>query len=177
MTTACVLLAIMGVLGATDIVLFHVWLHGLRGRRESRAELVTHFLRGPTYAVLFVVMPNVDLQGAWFAALLGLLGFDALISVADFWLERDSREGVGGLPRGEYLLHVFLAGLFGAMVFAVMREAPARLDAATSITWMPMGSGPAPDALRVMLLLMSPVVLWTGLLDLRAVIRLGRDEG
>lgn len=173
-TTACALLLAMGVLGATDIVLFHVRAHALRSRVESRAELVTHFLRGPTYAALFVVVPNLDLRGGWFAALLGLLAFDAVISVVDFWLEPDSRRSVGGLPRGEYVLHVVLAALFGALVLAIGQEAPERLDAAASARWLGRDEG-APPLLRLALTVMSPIVLWTGLLDLAAVQRLGRS--
>lgn len=173
-TTICALLFTMGVLGATDIVLFHVRAHALRSRVESRAELVTHFLRGPTYATLFAVVPNVDPRGGWYVALLGLLTIDALISVADFWLEPDSRRSAGGLPRGEYLLHVVLAALFGALVFAVLQDAPARLAEATSARWVPLDEG-APPLLRLVLLAMAPIVLWTGLLDLAAVRRLGRS--
>lgn len=174
MTTICVLLFVMGLLGATDIVLFHVLAHGLRDRVESRSELITHFLRGPTYALLFAVMPNFSLQGGWFFALLGLLVFDAGISVVDFWLEPDSRRSAGGLPRGEYLLHVILAALFGALVFAVLSEGQARMDAPASWAWVPFGDGDVPTLLRIALLGMSPIVLWTGLLDLAAVIRLGK---
>lgn len=161
----------MGVLGATDIVLFHVRAHALRSRPESRAELVTHFLRGPTYAALFAVVPNFDLRGGWFAGLLALLVFDALISLVDFWLEPDSRRSAGGLPRGEYVLHVVLAALFGALVFAVLQEAPSRLRDPAAIHALPLDAG-APAWLRFVLLGMSPIVLWTGLLDLAAVRRL-----
>ncbi|QDV09998.1 hypothetical protein Poly30_55590 [Planctomycetes bacterium Poly30] len=172
MTHACMILFIMGVLGATDIVVFHVAAHDLRNRPESRAELVTHFLRGPTYAALFFVLPNFTLNGGWFVALLALLVVDALISVVDFWLEPESRRTAGGLPRGEYLLHVILAGLFGALVAVIVLERGGHLDAPTAIHWMPRGTG-VPDLLRLALTAMAPIVLFTGLLDLRAVLRLG----
>lgn len=54
----------MGVLGATDILCFHMLGHGLRSRHPSRAELVTHSLRGPTHCLLFAVVPNFHLSGA-----------------------------------------------------------------------------------------------------------------
>ena len=175
MTNACMLLFAMGLFGATDITVFHVIGHDLRSRPESRAELITHFMRGPTYAILFFVLPNFTLDGAWFIALLALLVIDALISVVDFWLEPDSRRSAGGLPRGEYLLHVTLAGLFGALVAVILLDRSSHLDAPTALQWVPRGEG-VPDLLRLGLTIMSPIVLFTGLLDLRAVIRLGRAE-
>ncbi|MEM6671765.1 MAG: hypothetical protein AAF726_02915 [Planctomycetota bacterium] len=169
-----ILLFAMGLLGATDIVLFHVRAHGLRDRPESRAELVTHFLRGPTYCALFLAVPNFDLAGGWYAALLALLAFDVGISIVDFWLEPASRREAGGLPRGEYVLHVVLAMLFGALVATVLSGGAERFGRSTSIQWIPMGTGEVPTLLRVALMAMAPAVLFTGLLDLRAVLRLGR---
>jgi hypothetical protein len=163
------ILLAMGVLGGLDILLFHTWKHRLRARHESRAELVTHFLRGPTYAVLFFGAPNLRFEGAWFAFLLGVLAFDLAISIADFWLEPASRESAGGLPRGEYVLHILLAMLYGALVLAVLQESGGALSRATSLAWI--DDGP-PFLLRALLGAMAPLVLCTGLLDLFAVLRM-----
>lgn len=168
MVVPTILLFAMGLLGATDIVVFHMRAHDLRHRPESRAELVTHFLRGPTYAFLFLVVPNLRLEGAWFAALLGVLAFDVAISIADFWLEPASRARAGGLPRGEYVLHVLLAMLFGAVVATVMGEAPEALAAPTSAVWIADG---APIWIRVALAAMAPIALGSGVLDLVSVLR------
>ena len=88
----------MGLLGGADILLYHSISHGIRSHRESRFELITHSLRGPTYAALFILIPNFTMQGLWFWALVGLLIFDVMLSFADFILERKSREFFGGLP-------------------------------------------------------------------------------
>jgi hypothetical protein len=169
MTVASWILLAMGVLGALDILLFHTWTHRLRERQESRAELVTHFLRGPTYAVLFFGVPNLRLEGAWFAVLLAVLAFDLAISIADFWLEPSSRASVGGLPRGEYVLHILLAMLFGGLVVIVLQDAGGALSATTSLSWIDVGP---PVLLRVVLGIMAPLVLMTGLFDLFAVLRM-----
>ncbi|HKX46824.1 MAG TPA: SRPBCC family protein, partial [Planctomycetota bacterium] len=112
-SAASALLLAMGFLGATDIALFHKRAHRLHARPEAVPELVTHALRGPTYAALFLAVPNLDARGAWAVLLLGVLAFDLAISIADFWLEPATRRPQGGLPRGEYLLHIGLAMLFG----------------------------------------------------------------
>lgn len=171
MTTASWLLLSMGVLGALDILLYHVLAHGLRQRPESRAELVTHCLRGPTYALLFFAIPNLRLDGAWFVALIVVLVFDFAISIADFWLEPASRASDGGLRRGEYVLHVLLAMCFGALVYAVFDEGRGACERTTAFVWLDVGP---PIALRAVLGIMSPLFLMTGLLDLLAVVRLGR---
>lgn len=176
MTLAACLLALMGFLGAADILCFHVLAHSLRTHPPARFELVTHFLRGPTYAALFALVPNFAFHGAWFGALLALLAFDLAISIADFWCEPDSRRALGGLPRGEYLLHVVLAMLFGALVLAIWNTGAADWEERTELVWLNAHEGP-PVLLRALLGVMAPCVLVTGLMDLAAVRRLGRDLG
>mgnify|MGYP003636636055 CR=1 FL=1 len=84
---------------------------------------MVHSLRGPTYAALFLVIPNLVLQGFYFWCLLALFVFDVVISIVDFALERESRRLLGGLPSGEYVLHIIIAMLFGGLVTAVCLEA------------------------------------------------------
>lgn len=168
MLTATWLLLLMGLLGATDIALFHARAHRLRHHAPARAELITHALRGPTYCLLFAVVPNATFAGGWFLALLAVLAFDLAISIADFWLEPDSRRALGGLPRGEYLLHVVLAMLFGALVAAVLYESADTWNAPTQLAW----SDAVPAWLRLLLGAMSVGVLASGLQDWAAVRRL-----
>lgn len=163
----------LGLLGATDILLFHVRAHDLRHHPECRRELITHFLRGPTYAVLFLAVPNFQFFGGWLLALYGLLAFDLAISIADFWLEPESRRALGGLPRGEYLLHVLLAMLFGALVASIAYESAGRLSMPTGLIRLSL----VPAPLRLALAVMAPIVLATGLADLAAVRRLSRQAG
>lgn len=168
---ASYMLLSLGLLGATDIWLFHTRAHHLHDHPPARAELVTHFLRGPTYFLLFLLVPNFSFHGAAFVALLVLLAFDFAISVADFWLEPSSRRDLGGLPRGEYLLHVIMAMLFGSMVAAVVYAGGAGLAEPTELRWLALDDH---GWLRAVLAVMSVGVLWSGLMDLVAVRRLGR---
>jgi hypothetical protein len=169
---SCVLSAI-GIAGAVDIALYHTLAHDLRRCADCRAELVTHALRGPTYALLFVLVPNASFHGVWFAALSALLAFDFCISVADFLLEHASRRRLGGLPTGEYLLHVVIAILYGALVAAVGFEGAASRHLPTALVW---GQSEVPLALRWVLGVMALGVLISSLLDLRAVLRLSARE-
>ena len=172
MLAASWLLVLLGVLGASDIWLFHTRAHHLHDHAPARAELVTHFLRGPTYFLLFLFVPNFGFHGGAMLALLALLAFDVAISIADFWLEPASRRELGGLPRGEYVLHVVMAMLFGALVATVIAAHGHQLHEPTALRWLALGEQPW---LRALLAAMAIGVLISGLSDLAAVRRLARS--
>ena len=172
MGTATALLLAIGLLGALDVFAYHTALQRIRTLPSARTELVAHALRGPTYALLFVAIPNFALHGAWCVALIALLAIDAGISVFDFAVERESRAPVGGLPTGEYILHSVIAGLFGAFCFAVAGVAGEWLSQPTAIVAAPA----APAPLRALLGVMAVGVAVSGLQDAVAVVRLGRLE-
>jgi hypothetical protein len=162
------LLFVLGLLGAADIALYHTVSHGIRHHPDSRAELVTHALRGPTYAALFLLLPNFVLAGWWFLAIPGLFLIDLSISIADFYLEGESRRRLGGLPAGEYVLHIVLAMLFGALVASVLYEAGHWLWESSAVRYEPAA---VPALLRLALAVMAVLVLISGLQDARAALR------
>lgn len=168
MTVASYLLLAVGLLGAVDIALFHSVAHGIRTHPNARQELIVHSLRGPTYAALFLVVPNVVLRGLFLWALLALLAFDLALSIWDFAIERESRRFLGGIPTGEYILHVLIAMCFGAMVAAVCFEAGSGMASATAVILRPAVSG----IVRLVFAVMAVGVLWSGFLDARAAARL-----
>jgi hypothetical protein len=172
MAIATYILFVLGALGATDILVYHTVAHGIRHHVGARHELVVHSLRGPTYALLFVLIPNVALHGFFFWLLVGLLCVDVTISIVDFVLERSSRAFLGGLPTGEYILHILLAMLFGALVTSILHGAATWRTLPTAIVYDPAD---VPAVLRlVMTFVMAPLVMMSGVLDALAVRRLGR---
>jgi hypothetical protein len=174
MEVSTYILFVLGTLGATDILLYHSIAHGIRNHVDSRSELIVHSLRGPTYALLFVLIPNIALHGTFFWLLIGLFGVDVTISIADFALERRSRAFLGGLPTGEYILHIVLAMLFGALVTSILYTAGGWRTLPTTLLYAP---AEVPLALRiVMTFVMAPLVLMSGIQDLIAVRHLGKRE-
>jgi hypothetical protein len=169
MVAATYILFVLGCLGAIDIAIYHTFAHGIRSHPDSRRELLVHSLRGPTYATLFLVIPNLGLHGLFFWFLIGLFVADVAISIADFALERDSRSYFGGLPSGEYILHILIAMFFGALVTAVFFEAIAWASLPTSLTYDP---APVHILLRLVMAVMAVVVLVSGVQDLVAAQRL-----
>lgn len=167
---AIVLLLFVGLLGALDIALFHKRAHDLHHQPSARVELLPHFLRGPTYAVLFAVVPSFELAGGWFWAMVALLTFDVAISIWDFAVEKTSRAPMGGLPTGEYVLHSIIAMAFGGFAALWMAHgwpdafAPAAITYAPHVPWM----------LQVVFVGMALGVFASGVADAVAWWRLGR---
>jgi hypothetical protein len=165
MAVATYILFILGCLGATDIVLYHSVSHGIRSHQDSRFELIVHSFRGPTYAALFLAVPNFAMQGRFFWLLTGIFAFDLCISLGDFMIERASREFFGGLPTGEFLLHIILAMLFGALVTSVFYSVGHWASMPTRLAYEPAG---VPRFLRIVMAFMSALVLGSGIMDLIA---------
>jgi hypothetical protein len=169
MILANYLLLALGVLGGIDILLYHSISHGIRNHAESRRELITHAMRGPTYATLFLIVPNFETRGMWAIALALLLVFDVGISIADFALERKSRAELGGLPSGEYVLHMIIAMLFGAFVAAL---APLLVDEMIKTTALVPVNDLTAGWIRCVLAIFAIGVLSSGGMDLLAALRL-----
>jgi hypothetical protein len=171
MVASTYLLFALGVLGAADIAMYHSLSHGIRSHPDSRAELITHSLRGPTYAILFLTLPNFALAGWWFGALVALLLFDVLISLVDFALEKRSRQFFNGLPSGEYVLHTLIAMVFGGLVSSIFYEGGNGFFQPTTFVYAPAD---VPSTLRVVFVIMAALVLLSGIQDAMAVVRLAK---
>lgn len=161
MLTASLLLLLIGLLGAADIAIFHVRTARLLERPECRVEAWVHVARGLVYALQFALLPNVRFSGTWVLALFALFAVDALIAAADVLVEPASRASQGGLPRGEYLMHVVLSVLVGAMLHAALGEAWTDRSAPTSLAL----EAHAPLLLRAALALMGAGSLLLALAD------------
>lgn len=172
MQVATYILFILGCLGATDILLYHSVSHGIRSHHDSRLELLIHSLRGPIYAALFILVPNFEMQGGFFWLLIGIFAFDVCVSLGDFIIERASREFFGGLPTGEYVLHIILGMLFGALVTSVFYSVGNWAGMPTRLAYEPAA---VPVLLRAVMALMAVLVLGSGAMDLIAAQKLAKE--
>ena len=118
-TIAFSLLLIVGHLGAFDVLYFHWWRCRLADRPECRREVLWHTARHLIYGLQFLWVANLRFHGAALIALVVLYAADVFVAWADVWEERDSRRAQGGLPRGEYLMHIILSVLVGGYMMAV----------------------------------------------------------
>ena len=151
MLTACIVLLLLGALGAFDIAYFHWHVCKLGSRHESRVEMSLHVARGFLYALQFVLVPNVVFRGWWYAAFVALFAVDAVVAWADVVCEPASRRSQGGLPTGEYFMHIVLSVLVGVMLHALAVATIPWAHEPTGLAWAPS----APSGLRIVLGLMA----------------------
>lgn len=162
MHTASILLFVIGLLGAFDVFFFH-HRGGLVHRPESRREAWLHVARGPIYAAQFVLIPNVRFAGSALVLLYALFAVDALVAALDVLEEPRSRAASGGLPRGEYFMHVVLSVLVGAMLHAALGDAWGARTEPTSIAFAPIDAPFVRLALVVMAVSVMAHATWDAL--------------
>jgi hypothetical protein len=132
---ASVLLLLIGLFGAFDVLYFHHLRARVPYAPEKRREAWTHLAKAPIYTALFLLVPNLELSGVALAILGGLVVLDVGIAAWDVAVESDARRTDGGLPPGEYALHLFITLLVGALFLELARESWPRLDAPGAIAW------------------------------------------
>ena len=166
MLVATCLLVVIGLLGAVDIAYFHTYRGQLVSRPESRREAWIHVARGLVYAAQFLVVPNLRFAGAWYALFALLFAADIAVAALDVLEEPRSRASAGGLPAGEYLMHVALSVLVGAMLGRIAAETAPWVTSPTAIGLEPH----APPALRLLAALMGGGSALVALLEALALI-------
>ena len=165
MLLPCLLLTIIGCLGAYDVFTFHRAAR-LLDRPAARREAWIHAARGLVYSLQFALVPAVRFQGAWYAAFAALLLIDAAIAIADVACEPEARREVGGLSPGEYLAHIVLSALAGAYLLALVDHTLPWASAPTALVWAPA----VPPALHLALALLAAGCLAVTALDVASLV-------
>ncbi|WP_437321574.1 SRPBCC family protein [Sorangium sp. So ce385] len=137
MVTASFLLAVVCLIGAFDIAYFHWHRCRLGERAESRAEVWIHVARGFIYALQLALVPNVQFHGAFYAVFVALFVADIGVAMADIAVEPASRRSQGGLPAGEYSMHIVLSVLVGAYLHAIALDSMAWRHQPSAIVYAP----------------------------------------
>lgn len=112
------LLAFM-ILAMYDGVYLHLWKYELFNRKESDLEHLTHTIRAVLFPlIVWMLFVNTDIVSFWIG--LGLVVCDLVVLGIDAYSEKDSRDFMGGLPRWEYIIHLFANGLhFSCLILMV----------------------------------------------------------
>ncbi len=105
MITTLMILATVGTIGAIDVLYYHLYRFRLYSQPGCVAEEVTHLLRNAIFIAVLIVCMQPASPG-WARVMFFLFAADMTNSVVDVLLERRSREALGGLPSGEYLVHI-----------------------------------------------------------------------
>jgi hypothetical protein len=152
MAAAFYLLLVIGHLGVFDVLYFHTYRCRLDRRPECQREVLWHTLRHVIYATQFIVIANFRFHGAALLLLALVYAADVFIAWADVLEETRSRRPQGGLPQGEYFMHIVLSLLVGCYFMLVLQTVWADRNLPTAIVIDPP---PVPALLRAYMTLMG----------------------
>jgi hypothetical protein len=114
--TSTILLLAFALLAIIDGFYLHIFKYQLFNHKESKFEHLTHTAR----AILFplIVYFLFITQNCFISFYLGILFviLDIIVLGIDAFVEKDSRNFMGGLPRWEYILHLFVNGFHFASI-------------------------------------------------------------
>lgn len=101
------LLIAFALLAIIDGFYLHIFNYRLHARKESRFEHLTHTIRAFLFPVIiYSLFLNFDNQWYLIFGIFFVIA-DLVVLTMDAFSEKDSRTFMGGLPRWEYILHLF----------------------------------------------------------------------
>ena len=117
LSSFCLLLFM--VLATYDGLYLHIWKYGLFNQKESVFEHKTHTVRAILFPLIvwFLFLSTAQI-GFWIGVILVLL--DIIVLGIDAYAEGDSRKFMGGLPRWEYIIHLFANGFHFAAITLII---------------------------------------------------------
>jgi hypothetical protein len=163
METSFYLLLIIAHLGAFDVLYFHIYKCKLHLRPECRREVFWHVWRHLIYALQFVWVANFRFHGWALAALAALYFCDVFIAWSDVLEENRSRASQGGLPRGEYFMHIVLSLLVGLYMMATFQAIWSDYQLPSAVVYAPPQ---VPAILRIYMTAMGVIAFVNFVYDL-----------
>lgn len=118
-----ILLVGYSILAVFDGVFLHLYKYRLYLHQESRFEHLTHTIRAILFTgILVSLFINIESNSLFIFGCV-LIVADIITLLMDAYVEKDSRQFMGGLPRWEYIIHLLVNGLhFAAIaVFLVIK--------------------------------------------------------
>lgn len=104
------------ILATVDGFYLHLFKYQLHARPESRIEHITHTIRAFLFpAIVYTLFMKLENEVFLWTGIL-LLIIDLIVLGIDAYSEKDSRTFMGGLPRWEYILHLFANGFHFAAI-------------------------------------------------------------
>lgn len=108
------------VLATYDGFYLHLWKYRLYAREESNFEHLTHTVRAVLFPLIVVLMVINQTSFVLFAIGVLLAFLDFVVLAVDAYSEKESRKFMGGLPRTEYIIHLFSNSFHYGFVILVL---------------------------------------------------------
>jgi hypothetical protein len=110
------LLTSFALLAVYDGFYLHIIKYRLHLQAESKNEHITHTIRAILFpAIVYFLFLKQDCAISFYLGL-AFVVIDMIVLAIDAYMEHDSRAFMGGLPRWEYILHLFVNGFHFASV-------------------------------------------------------------
>jgi len=107
------------LLATYDGFYLHIWKYKLFNQKESIFEHKTHTIRAILFPlIVWFLFLETSPIGFWIGIALVLL--DLIVLGIDAYAEGDSRKFMGGLPRWEYIVHLFANGFHFAAILLIV---------------------------------------------------------
>ena len=104
------------MLALYDGVFLHLIKYKLYQHKESQLEHLTHTIRSILFVgILYCLFISLESNKLFYFGLL-LVFLDLVTMIIDAYTEKESRVFMGGLPRGEYILHLLVNGFHFATI-------------------------------------------------------------
>ena len=121
---AAIVLQLFALLSTIDGLYLHLWRLRLHRRPASYREHLWHTARAVLFAPVVLILFAMPSAGALLWLGVGLAVADQIAGVSDALSERDSRASLGGLGRGEYVLHILLVAVHATALTLVLAARP-----------------------------------------------------
>jgi hypothetical protein len=110
------LLVLFALLALYDGFYLHIFKYQLHNHSESKREHLTHTVRAVLFpAILYFLFLKQNCPTSFFIGMT-LVALDIIVLGMDAFMETESRKFMGGLPRWEYILHLFVNGFHFASI-------------------------------------------------------------
>lgn len=112
----------VGAVGALDEYFYHYKKANLFKRDDCLSENLLHTARYFIYCLLFFLLATAEVSGIYVIPVIFLLVCDLLVGIGDVIVEPKTRAFQGGLPPGEYLLHMMLSFGLGCFYYGFGKQ-------------------------------------------------------
>lgn len=114
------LLILFAILAFFDGVYLHIIKYRLHAIKDTRFEHFTHTIRSILFVgILFTLYININKNSFFYWGIFFVI-LDLIVLFIDAYVEKDSRKFMGGLPRWEYIIHLFVNGFHFAGIALIL---------------------------------------------------------